>query len=701
MPPIVNATGPRDIVFVLDRSGSMSGWKMSASRRGISRLIDTLAPHDRFQVLAFDDQIESPWSLKRRHQSQWVNATDSNRFEAVRWLANINSRGGTEMGVAMDMAVNLFAKSTSDDALRSRSIVLVTDGQISGEASVLRVLGKLPEPERPRIYCLGVDRAVNASVLQRLTKLTDGTFELVESQQRLDEVMTRLSEEMGSPAITDLQILSCNENDFAMTLAPSNRRTLYSARAVSIYGRADTSKPLSILLRGRLANGAEWTHQLTASAVSTDALPQHNSPLLLPLWGRQRVRQLEDAMAASGKPSKELKSQIVDCSLECGVLSRFTAFVAVDESEIVNTSGRSHRMVQPVELPDGWSPTALGAIPASKLIPRSLANRSSGQSSSADTGEEQFVRRMLSKGIVSLEQVAEAEEMAKNISWSVADALVHLQYATAEEVSRVLATTHALPYVDLQHTPIERSVIELVPESVARENNIIPIREIGALLQIAVSDPRDLDLLEKIRFILNRTIQAVIAPKAAIAGAINAYYGTIKGDSADSMLQEFTDTAIDFTETDGGGFDDEDATSFGFAPPPPASPAKARERSAGHVETDTAPVVRLVSLLIAEAIQLRASRIELRSDDACIAASYLIEGAIVERDKIPRRMLAAIVSRLKILCHLDITNVSYPQRGEFDITVGNQAYRLTVVIEKENTEMTITIEIPSSKSSAP
>jgi hypothetical protein len=91
---------------------------------------------------------------------------------------------------------------------------------------------------------------------------------------------------------------------------------------------------------------------------------------------------------------------------------------------------------------------------------------------------------------------------------------------------------------------------------------------------------------------------------------------------------------------------------------------------------------------------------DLRSDDACIAASYLIEEASVDRDQIPRRMLAAIVSRLKILCHLDITDVSYPQRGELQITVGDRAYRLIVAIEKEITEMTITIEIPSSTSSA-
>ena len=89
---------PRDVAFLLDRSGSMSGWKLVAARRAMARMIDTLNDADRFAVLAFDDRIEMPQLAKR--EKSLVSATDRNRFKAVEFLAKIESRGGTEIAPA-------------------------------------------------------------------------------------------------------------------------------------------------------------------------------------------------------------------------------------------------------------------------------------------------------------------------------------------------------------------------------------------------------------------------------------------------------------------------------------------------------------------------------------------------------------------------------------------------------------------------
>ena len=89
----------------------------------------------------------------------------------------------------------------------------------------------------------------------------------------------------------------------------------------------------------------------------------------------------------------------------------------------------------------------------------------------------------------------------------------------------------------------------MLPESVARENTIFPISESGGALRVATCDPSDLDAQEKLRFILNRDVEMALAVREQIVEAINRHYGLSDGESADSMLQEFTDTAIDFTET--------------------------------------------------------------------------------------------------------------------------------------------------------
>src|SRR5262245_63718074 len=98
--------------------------------------------------------------------------------------------------------------------------------------------------------------------------------------------------------------------------------------------------------------------------------------------------------------------------------------------------------------------------------------------------------------------------------------------------------------------PISPSVIEMVPESVARENVIIPLSQDNGVLKIVISDPSDFDTIQKLQFILNKDIQPVLAGKEQIVEAINRHYGQTETESVDSMLQEFTDTQIDFTDTE-------------------------------------------------------------------------------------------------------------------------------------------------------
>ena len=165
-------------------------------------------------------------------------------------------------------------------------------------------------------------------------------------------------------------------------------------------------------------------------------------------------------------------------------------------------------------------------------------------------GKGDFTEILIQRGMISPEQLAEARSLANQTKQKVGDSLARLGYASAEDVMRAMAEQHGLEYVDLSDQVIPPSVIELVPESVARENVILPLAEEGTALKVVVSDPLDLDTFDKLRFILNRKVDIALAPRELITEAINRHYGQMDGESADSMLQEFTDTAIDFTETE-------------------------------------------------------------------------------------------------------------------------------------------------------
>jgi type IV pilus assembly protein PilB len=266
-----------------------------------------------------------------------------------------------------------------------------------------------------------------------------------------------------------------------------------------------------------------------------------------------------------------------------------------------------------------------------------------------------FTDLLLTRGIISLEQLSEANSVSRKDDKSVGQCLVSLGYASGEEITQALAEFYKFEYVDLTTIRIPDHVIQLVPESVARENKIIPISDEDETIKVLVSDPFDIETIEKLRFILNRKVETALAPPEHIQEAINKYYGQVEGESADSMLQEFTDTQIDFTETE------ED---------------KMREEE-GEGD-DSAPVVRLVQYMIAEAVQLRASDIHVEPFEERVRIRYRIDGVLVERDSPPRRLLGALLSRIKILAKMDIAERRRPQDGRIKITVGEKDLDLRV-----------------------
>ncbi len=172
---------------------------------------------------------------------------------------------------------------------------------------------------------------------------------------------------------------------------------------------------------------------------------------------------------------------------------------------------------------------------------------------------------------------------------------------------------------------------------------------------MAVSDPMAVEVLDKLRFILNRDIKVAIAPVDAIQTSINRHYGQSETESVDSMLQEFTETAIDFTETE-------------------AAEAMVAD------DDESAPVIRLVNLVMSEAVSMRASDIHVEPFDDRVRIRYRIDGELIERDSPPRRLLGAIVSRIKIMARMDIAEKRRPQDGRIKARIAGREFDMRVSI---------------------
>jgi Ca-activated chloride channel family protein len=348
---------PRDVVLLLDRSGSMQGWKMVAARRATARIVDTLTDADRFAVLCFDTTVERVPGLS----PGLAQATDRNRFRAIEQLARTDARGGTEMLRPLQDAVRMLTgaepeTTPAQPTTRDRVLVLVTDGQVGNEDQILQQIGS--SLGRIRVHAIGIDQAVNAGFLSRLAAAGRGRCELVESEDRLDEAATRIHRRIGSPLVTALALAANGLQIEDGTVAPSLLPDLFPGVPVTVAGRWHGPAGGTVTIRGASADGTPFE----ATAVATTG----GTPASTANWARAHLRDLEDRYASlAGYQAgvlARLEQQITDVSLRYGVLCRFTAFLAVD-SRVVTDGGAPHRVTQPVELPAGWQQQGL-AVPA-------------------------------------------------------------------------------------------------------------------------------------------------------------------------------------------------------------------------------------------------------------------------------------------------------------------------------------------------
>lgn len=424
VPPVGSgaAARPRDVVFVLDRSGSMQGWKMVAARRAVARMVDTLGPRDRFNVLAFDDTIVAPPGFP-----PLAEATDRRRFEAIEFLAKVEARGGTELAAPLALA----ASSLRGQGEIDRVLVLITDGQVGNEDEILARLA--PSLGSARIFTLGIDQAVNAAFLRRLAATGGGACELVESEDRLDEVMGKVHRRIATPIVTDLTIDGVDLDP--RSVAPARLPSLFAGAPVVALARCLVRpRPGSVVtLRGRLPGGTPFVETVALDSGRPGSAIEAS-------WARLRVRDLEDAYVAGHGDRESMERSIVEVSLRHRVLSRFTAFVAVDRSEIANRGPAPRPIVQPVESPAGWggpsapAPYRGGGLPAmppslSMAPPPGMPGASPAMPSSAPMAPPPASRSRAGMrtqaGMVSKEEMEELDRATRSTQrFDLADASV-------------------------------------------------------------------------------------------------------------------------------------------------------------------------------------------------------------------------------------------------------------------------------------
>jgi Ca-activated chloride channel homolog len=367
----------RDVVLLLDRSGSMQGWKMVAARRAAARIVDTLTSADRFAVLTFDHEVGHPPNLP----DALIPATDRNRYRAVEHLARVDARGGTELLAPLMRALELLSDADTqgadlvdreDNGGRQRALVLVTDGQVGNEDQILaRAAGVLRDI---RVHTVGIDRAVNVGFLGRLAAAGGGRCELVESEDRLDDAMDRIHRRIGAPVVTGLTLTTSDMSIVDGTVTPARLPDLYPGVPLVVSGRYDARSAPRMVLVGQARDGSAWSVRAAGVSTQDDAVTA--------TWARAHLRDLEDRFVTGGSTfggadqrgniggadqRVTLEQRIIQTSLRFGVLCRFTAWLAVD-TRVASDGVTVHRVIQPVESVSGWEGETAPAMTLSAFV---------------------------------------------------------------------------------------------------------------------------------------------------------------------------------------------------------------------------------------------------------------------------------------------------------------------------------------------
>jgi len=313
----------REVVLVVDTSGSMMGPKMPAAIEAARLVLRGLHDGDALQVVEFNSV----------HRKLWIEpkaVVDRTLEEADRFLAGLQARGGTEiLAPLQDVLRNAPASG------RVRHVVLVTDGQVGNEAQIVRWVAGLDQALR--VFAVGIDTAVNESFLEELASTTGGLPALMTPSDPIAERMTRFLATVGSPVLSSPRL----EGVEADGLLPTPIPDLYQGRPVIVTGEA-SGAPSGFVVT--CPDGTERTVELGA--------PREGGASVARAHGRARVARLERRVALWREAGD--RKALLDTSLAEGILCSLTGFVVVDPTEL-GDGGEGQSMVVPVMPPDGWA----------------------------------------------------------------------------------------------------------------------------------------------------------------------------------------------------------------------------------------------------------------------------------------------------------------------------------------------------------
>jgi type IV pilus assembly protein PilB len=259
--------------------------------------------------------------------------------------------------------------------------------------------------------------------------------------------------------------------------------------------------------------------------------------------------------------------------------------------------------------------------------------------------------------LITKDQLQKALQQQESAGGRIGSNLVKLGFISEDDITSFLSRQYGVPSINLSHFEIDPNVIKLIPSEIAQKHQVIPINRTGNVLTVAMADPSNIFAIDDIKFMTGFKVEPVVAAETSIKNAINKHYDS--SGMVEDIMKNFDDKDIEALK------EGEDAVNVA---------------ELGQAAED-APVVKLVNLILTDAIKKGASDIHIEPYEKSFRVRYRIDGILYEVMQPPTRLKAAITSRVKIMAQLDIAERRLPQDGRIKIKMGGREmdYRVSTL----------------------
>ncbi|GLX76997.1 marine proteobacterial sortase target protein [Thalassotalea insulae] len=301
---------PRDLIFIIDTSGSMQGGSINQAKASLQQALSLLTPQDSFNIIAFNSETEQLF-----HHSEMVSERTMAR--AQHFIDQLRAEGGTEMYRPLNNAL-MMGKTSDQHASAIRQLIFITDGAVSNEFELMQLLQTAIG--NARLFTVGIGRAPNGYFMKKAAQFGRGSYVFIQQLNQVQNNVSALMNKISEPVLSNIELILNKQIHQGVEIYPKQLPDLYNGQALQV--AIKSSLPINHLQVQGDTTTALWHKQLIIN-------DNQNAVAISTLWARRKIEELLDSLVTASDP-ETIKTQVIATSIAHQIISPYTSFIALE-----------------------------------------------------------------------------------------------------------------------------------------------------------------------------------------------------------------------------------------------------------------------------------------------------------------------------------------------------------------------------------